>query len=136
MTHSIKHLFHINASKEKVFEAITTINGLSNWWTTKTTGSDTLGGIIQFRFTEINGPDMKVIDIKPNDSLTWECLASPYGWKGNILTFNVDENEDKTRVRFEHAGWKEQDDFYAICSNPNIQTRLVALVFPYFVGLS
>ena len=25
---SIKHLFHINASKEKVFEALTTIKGL------------------------------------------------------------------------------------------------------------
>lgn len=34
---SIKHLFHINASKEKVFETITTIEGLSSWWTVQTT---------------------------------------------------------------------------------------------------
>ena len=78
--HSIKHLFHIDASKQRVFEAISTVNGLSNWWTSKTTGSDVLGGIIQFRFGEMGGPDMKVTEIKPNEKLSWECLESPHGW--------------------------------------------------------
>ena len=45
MTHSIKHLFHIDASREKVFEAISTIKGLSNWWTSQTTGSSAKEGI-------------------------------------------------------------------------------------------
>ena len=48
--YSIKHLFHINASKEKVFEAISIIDGLSNWWTTKSTGETSPGGALQFRF--------------------------------------------------------------------------------------
>lgn len=29
----IKHLYHINTSKEEVFKALTTIKGLSQWWT-------------------------------------------------------------------------------------------------------
>ncbi|MBL0054205.1 MAG: SRPBCC domain-containing protein [Bacteroidetes bacterium] len=96
MTHSIKHLFHIDASKEKVFEAISTINGLKNWWTVETIGNDAVGGIIQFRFAANGGPDMKVIQ--------------------RTFTFLLDDNVGKTRVRFSHDGWKENDDFYAICS--------------------
>ena len=74
-----------------------------------------MDGIIQFRFGE-GGPDMKVKELKPNASVTWECVAGPEDWLGNIFTFNLDENEGKTRVRFEQAGWKETDDFYASCS--------------------
>jgi uncharacterized protein YndB with AHSA1/START domain len=115
MTHSIKHLFHINASREKVFEAISTINGLSNWWTTKTSGNAAVGGTIQFRFGEMGGPDMKVTGLKQNDKVSWECVASPHGWVGNTFSISLDENEGKTRVRFSHDGWEKQDDFYAGC---------------------
>lgn len=116
MTYSIKHLFHINASKQKVFEAISTIKGLSNWWTVETTGNTSKDGIIQFRFAASGGPDMKVTEIKSNEKVSWECVASPHGWTGATFTFLLDENDGKTRVRFSHDGWKEQDDFYAICS--------------------
>ena len=116
MTHSIKHLFHINAKRNDVFKAISTVDGLSKWWTTQTSGSDAVGGIIQFRFGDMGGPDMKVKEIKPNESITWECVASPHGWVGNTFTIKLDDNDGKTRVRFSHDGWKEQDDFYAICS--------------------
>jgi uncharacterized protein YndB with AHSA1/START domain len=116
MTHSIRHLFHINASRQKVFEAISTINGLSNWWTTKTTGDSSADRVIQFRFADMGGPDMKVTEIKPNEGITWECVASPHGWVGHTFTIKLDDNEGKTRVRFSHDGWKENDDYYAICS--------------------
>jgi len=116
MSNSIKHLFNINAPKEKVFEAISTINGLSNWWTTQTTGDAALGGVLQFDFGNITGAEMKVIKLKANEKVTWECVGSPYGWVGNILTFLLDENDGKTRVRFSHDGWAEQDDFYGGCS--------------------
>ena len=75
MKYAIKHLFHINASKEKVFEAISTINGLLNWWTAKTTGDAAVGSIIHFRFAEMGGPDMKVTEAKPNEKISWECVV-------------------------------------------------------------
>jgi uncharacterized protein YndB with AHSA1/START domain len=115
MKHAIKDLFHIDASKQKVFEAISSIEGLSNWWTTQTSGNAAPGGIIQFRFGEM-GPDMKVTEVQPSEKVAWECVASPFGWVGNTFIFLLDENEGKTRVRFSHEGWEEQDDFYAICA--------------------
>ena len=112
---SIKHLFHINTSNEKVYEALTTINGLSNWWTKQTTGDTRVGGILQFRFGE-PGIDFKVTELKPNDAVSWECVDGFSDWMGTKIYFLLDENDGKTRVRFEHSGWKEANDSFAGCS--------------------
>jgi uncharacterized protein YndB with AHSA1/START domain len=113
---SIKHLFHIAASKEKVFEALTTIKGLSGWWTNNVSGESKVGRVIEFRFGDFGGPDMKVKEIKPYESVTWECVGGPQDWVGHLFTFHLDTNENKTRVRFEQSGWKETEDFYASCN--------------------
>jgi len=113
--YSIKHVFHIKASNEKVFEAISTIDGLSNWWTTDTEGGTAVGDTIQFRFGG-GGPQMKVIESVPGKKLVWECVGGADGWIGHTFTFALDENDGKTRVRFSQDGWTEQEDFYASCN--------------------
>ena len=35
-------------SPDKVYEALTTIEGLSGWWTDDTTGTAEVGGVVQF----------------------------------------------------------------------------------------
>lgn len=116
MKYSIKHLFHIDAPKEKVFEAISTIEGLSNWWTKQTEGGEGPGDTIQFDFGSTTGPKMKIVELKPSEKLIWECTVSQHGWEGHIFIFSLDKNEGKTQVRFSHNGWTVQDDFYAMCS--------------------
>lgn len=59
---------------------------------------------------------MKVTELKADEKVSWECVASPYGWLGHTFSFLLDENEGKTRVRFSHDGWDEQGDYYAACS--------------------
>ncbi len=112
---AIKHLFHIAASREKVFDAITHTDQLARWWTIQTSGDSKPGGIIQFRFGEF-GNDMKVTEMKKNELLKWECVAGPEDWIGTIIQFQLDDNDGKTRIRFEHDNWKATDDFYASCS--------------------
>jgi len=113
---SIKHLFHIAAPREQVYEEISTIEGLRNWWTVQTTGSAEVGGVIAFRFNGTNGMDFKVKSLEPNKSVSWECVAGFSDWIGTTITFFLDENEGKTRVRFEHGNWKEDGDHYAACT--------------------
>jgi uncharacterized protein YndB with AHSA1/START domain len=113
---SIKHLFHINASKEKIFEALTTIEGLANWWTNKVNGNAKVGSVIEFRFGDFGGPDMEIKELKPNELVTWECVGGAEDWIGHIFSFHLDTNDNKTRVRFEQSGWKETNDFYASCN--------------------
>src|SRR5215471_5444411 len=112
----IKNLFHVNAPIEKVYNAIATIDGLSKWWTPETTGDEKVGGTIRFRFGDYGGPDMIVKELKPNESIVWSCTGGMQDWAGTTLSFTLDETEGKTRVRFEHAGWKTSGDFFAACS--------------------
>ena len=112
---TIKHLLHIAAPQEKVFEAISTIHGLQSWWTVQTSGDTGTGGIIAFRFGEM-GPDFKVKELVPSKKLTFECVAGIPGWLATGIHFDLDQHEGKTRIRFRHEGFEKEDDMYASCS--------------------
>ncbi len=116
MQYTIKHLFHIDASKQNVFKAISSIEGLRSWWTIQTKGDANIEGTIQFDFGETIGPKMKVIKLEPDHEVIWKCVASNHGWVDHTFVFLLDEHDGKTRVQFEHNGWKEQNEFYGICN--------------------
>ncbi len=113
---AIKHLFHINTPREKVYQALTTLDGLANWWTAQTSGETKLGGIIDFGFGNQVVTKMKVVELIPNELVKWECVGGFDDWVGTTVSFRLDENDGKTRIRFSHDNWKEDNDFYAGCS--------------------
>jgi len=115
MAYAIRHLLHINVPRARVYEALTTIDGLSGWWTNQTTGRATAGGVIQFRFGDA-GCDMKVTRLVLNESVAWECIAGFPDWIGTTIIIRLDESGGKTRVRFEHSNWNEETDYFAACS--------------------
>ena len=55
-----------SSSTDDVYAALTTIDGLSGWWTTDTHGDPDLGGKIEFRFPQ-GGFDMEVIELEPGE---------------------------------------------------------------------
>jgi uncharacterized protein YndB with AHSA1/START domain len=112
---TIKHLFHINASKQTVYEALTTINGLSNWWTNQTTGDSKIDGIIQFRFTG-GGCDMRVITLEESKTVQWFCVDGWADWIGTTISFQLEEANGKTKVLFQHSDWEDENEFFAGCS--------------------
>jgi len=109
----IKHLYHINASKEEVFKALTTIEGLSQWWTNQTSGNPALDGIIEFRFGEQYFNKMKVETLIENKAVQWKCIDGADDWINTVISFELDSNENKTRLRFSHNHWPTHSDFFA-----------------------
>lgn len=116
MSYSIKQLFHISASKEKVYKAIDTIEGLGNWWTVDTKGDTSLQEKIKFTFGEYGGPTMQVVERISNEKIKWTCIDEEHPWYKHQFSFTLDGNDGKTRLRFSHEGWAENDDFYSMCS--------------------
>ncbi|MCH7525300.1 MAG: SRPBCC domain-containing protein [Bacteroidetes bacterium] len=112
----IKHLYHISTSKEEVFKALTTIKGLSQWWTEQTSGNPIQDGIIEFRFGEVHFFKMEVEALIENKVVEWKCIDGPDDWINTIITFELDANENKTRLRFKHNNWPTDGDFFAHCS--------------------
>jgi uncharacterized protein YndB with AHSA1/START domain len=112
MSHTIHHLLHISASKDKVFSALTSIEELKLWYTTEVQGSSNLNEIIEFKFGDIDF-HTKVTELVVNEKIVMECVATSLPLVGQKVTYELDQNDEKTRVRFSQDGFDELDDFYA-----------------------
>ena len=113
----IYHHFVVKAPVAKVFEAITSLEGLRNWWTNDTTGSSAKDGELRFGFGGEMFNKMKVAGLEKNKSLQWKCIAGPEDWISATLTFELNEDKDKnTVVSFSHDGWKQMNEFYGSCN--------------------
>jgi uncharacterized protein YndB with AHSA1/START domain len=99
----------------KVYEALTTIDGLANWWTDDTTGSCELGGVVQFRFP-VGGFDMKVTELRPNERVTWRVIDGPEEWVGTTIDWKLRQEGEYTIVMFAHEGWQQRGEFMHHCS--------------------
>ncbi|GHJ43594.1 activator of HSP90 ATPase [Catellatospora sp. TT07R-123] len=103
------------ASPDDVYQALTTIDGLSAWWTRDTTGDTETGGVIAFRFPP-GGFDMKVVELVPGKRVKWEVVDGPAEWIGTHVSFDLRQDGDYTIVLFEHRGWADQVEFMYHCS--------------------
>lgn len=108
----ILHRVGIVGPREKVYAALTTVEGLAGWWTSDTTGD----GVLEFRFGELGGFDIKVVDVQPQTRVEWEVVGGPEEWIGTTITFDLTQDGEWTIVCFTHAGWREPVEFMNHCS--------------------
>jgi uncharacterized protein YndB with AHSA1/START domain len=112
----ILHKVGIKSSSPKdVYKALTTLDGLSGWWTTDTRGESKIGGVLEFRF-DGGGFDMKVVELQPATCVRWQVIAGPAEWLGTRIDFDLRLEGDWTIVLFKHADWKEPVEFMHHCS--------------------
>ena len=104
-----------SSSPSEVYTALTTVEGLSAWWTTTTQGESKVGGVLKFRFGN-GGFDMKVLALDPARRVLWQVVDGPEEWIGTQISFDLDQRADWTIVLFRHAGWKEAVEFMHHCS--------------------
>ncbi|OIJ68853.1 SRPBCC family protein [Streptomyces mangrovisoli] len=110
----ILHRVGITATPDKVYEALTTVDGLAAWWTTDTTGS--ADDVLKFRFSDVGGFDMKVLDLRPDTRVRWEVVDGPQEWIGTTVTFDLTRDGEWTIVLFAHEGWREPVEFMNHCT--------------------
>jgi len=80
---------HFNAPAAKVYRAIATKDGPSNWWTRFCEVSEKVGGVSKFNFPKADFfANMKVVTLEPNSLVEWECVDSKHpdnsGWSGSL----------------------------------------------------
>ncbi len=117
----IIHRIGIRASAEKVYEALSTIQGLAHWWTEKVEGNEQIGGEISFTFQEKNGEIkgkmvMEVLTLQPSGEVRWRCKEGPEEWIGTEITFQLSQVDNQTILLFGHRNWREAVEFTAHCS--------------------
>ncbi|MDI5888593.1 SRPBCC family protein [Flavobacterium yafengii] len=118
---NIKHRVGIKASSQKVYEALSTINGISKWWTKDTTGESEIGKTILVRFRtpegkEVGSMNIEVIDLKPETKVKWKFTSGPQEWVDTEVIFDLHQEDDYTIVLFSHMNWAEEVEFKSHCS--------------------
>jgi uncharacterized protein YndB with AHSA1/START domain len=106
----------ITPAPEKVYDALTTVEGLAAWWTGDTAGSGDAGGVLTFRFPPVGGFDMEVVEVKPPERVTWRVIDGPAEWIGTTINWALRQDGDYTIVLFRHEGWAEPAEFMYHCS--------------------
>jgi uncharacterized protein YndB with AHSA1/START domain len=118
---NIIHRIGIKSSPVSVYKAISTIEGLGNWWTEEVEGDEQVGGKIKFTFRtktgEIKGQMvMEVQELNPQKNVRWRCVEGPDEWIGTDITFELSQQDDQIIIIFGHRNWREAIDFTAHCS--------------------
>ena len=105
-----------SSSLDKTYKALTTLDGLSGWWTSNTQGEPTkVDGVIKFLF-DGGGFDMKVLELVPNKYVLWQVVDGPKEWIGTKVIWDLKQKDDYTIILFKQAGWKEPVEFMYHCS--------------------
>lgn len=105
-----------NTTLNFVYQALTTSDGLAQWWTTDTTGNgDQIGNIIKFRFGA-GGFDMRVTELEQPTKVVWQLADGPEEWMPTTISFNFRQEGDDVIVLFKHLNWKEPVEFMHHCS--------------------
>jgi uncharacterized protein YndB with AHSA1/START domain len=117
----IIHRVGIKAPVQKVYQALSTTEGISGWWTEQVSGVSQIGEIIAVRFLstggdEIGSMQMEVKALDPGKKVHWTFLVGPEEWIGTDVIFELHEEGDYTIVLFAHRNWREQVEFTAHCS--------------------
>ena len=117
----IKHRVGIKASSEKVYEALSTTKGISNWWTKDTTGESEIGKTIIVRFRTLDGDEVgsmhiEVQDLNPEKNIRWKFTDGPPEWIGTEVTFDLHQEGEYSIVLFSHIDWAEEVEFKSHCS--------------------
>jgi uncharacterized protein YndB with AHSA1/START domain len=116
----IMHRIGIKAPPAKVYEALSTVEGVGGWWTKETTGESRVGGVITVRFrdhgVEKGRMDLEVVKLNPGREVHWRVKAGPSEWLGTDVTFSLAEEGDYTVIAFGHRNWREAVAFTAHCS--------------------
>jgi uncharacterized protein YndB with AHSA1/START domain len=114
----IRHRVVISAPLQRVYEAVATTNGVSEWWTRDgVKGESSEGSRLQFFFGQPEpAAVMEVTRLDPEGHVRWTCVEGADEWVGTTITFDLTHQGDDTVVLFTHADWREPGDLMAHCS--------------------
>jgi uncharacterized protein YndB with AHSA1/START domain len=112
----ILHRVGVKASVKDVYKALATIDGLSGWWTSTTSGESKVGGQIRFQFGDRGFFVVKVLDLTPSQRILWEVVDGPAEWVGTRIGFDLKQEDQQATVMFRHTGWAEPVEFMHHCS--------------------
>jgi uncharacterized protein YndB with AHSA1/START domain len=105
----IMQLIKIHAPSERVYEAITTADGIRQWWTRDAAIEPKVGAAGEFGFYGKRFvAKVTVEELNPATRVRWKVANS--AWQGNDIEFNLKADGNDTTLLFAHRGFPRADE--------------------------
>jgi uncharacterized protein YndB with AHSA1/START domain len=111
----IRHNVAIKAIPETIYKAITMQEGLESWWAKQTIAAPEVGFVNIFTFGKSRN-EMKVSKLTKNKKVEWKCINSIEEWIDTTISFDLEEKDGRTILRFAHSEWRAVTDIFAECN--------------------
>ncbi|MGB3152389.1 MAG: SRPBCC domain-containing protein [Maribacter sp.] len=102
---SIYHRLVIQSTTQKVFEAVSHPEHLTNWWPKKCSGKPNLGEVYNFFFAEEYDWYGKVTKCEKNKKFHITMTESDEDWNNTSFGFDLTDVNSDTQLDFWHQGW-------------------------------
>lgn len=110
----IFHDFPINASPARVFEAVSSAQGLDQWWTERASGEPSLGATYELGFGPRYDWSATVTRCVPDAEFELTMVRADAEWTNSRVTFLLVGGPETTQVAFSHTGWPRSSEHYRI----------------------
>src|SRR5690348_7111217 len=111
----IRHSITVDAPPDRIRPLITTGPGFTKWWAADVIG-DPAKGIFDLGF--FNRATVYRLQLLPAASplqTEWLCLTGKE-WQNTRIVFQLTESKGQTLLRFSHAGWLAETDYFIACN--------------------
>src|SRR5690349_10513945 len=108
----IRHAIQMSATPEEVHTLVATAYGLKQWWAEDVTETD---GLVDLGFFN----RATIYRLRPAagsaSHVEWLCETGDQ-WAGTRLVFTLEPTANGTMLRFTHAGWAAETDYFISCT--------------------
>ena len=103
--HEIDHEIKVSAPPERVFAALTTLDGVKGWHTPNASGDGSVGSEWVFTFADHPEFSWEVTQSDAPSRVVWRCTRGPGDSVGTTATFVITPVDERTLLELQHAGW-------------------------------
>jgi uncharacterized protein YndB with AHSA1/START domain len=109
--------FPVHSRVHRVFEAVSTPDGLNNWWTSTAAGRPIEGTEYELTF----GPEYRwravVACCVPDAEFELQITKADADWTGTYVGFRLEHRDKKTWIHFRHTGWAEANEHFRVSNH-------------------
>jgi hypothetical protein len=109
----IQHAIQIAAAPEAIYPLVATGKGFGEWWAADIT--ETSGEVALGFFNRATVYRLRLAVDQPPVRADWVC-ESGQEWSGTHLVFQLESRPSGTLLRFTHAGWESETDYFTSCN--------------------
>ena len=109
----ILHSIPVSATAEVVYALVSTASGFAKWWAEDVVEAG--GGVELGFFNRATTYRLRREIDQPPKRAEWACETGAE-WIGSRLVFQIEPSGRETLVRFSHAGWASQTDYFTSCN--------------------